>query len=228
MNLSKRLEAIASMVTRGNIVADIGTDHGYIPIYLVKKGICPRAFAMDINKGPLLRAKEHVIEEGLQEKITLIQSDGMKGLEGRRADTAVIAGMGGELVCKIIEESPVLEELEELILSPHSEIAKVRECIIKKGYRIEQEKMVVDYGKYYNIIRAVRGESEKYTRFDYIFGKKMFECRDDIFYEYLLGLCNKYKRIIEQLDKNEKGVSNRNDELEEMLKDCQTALQKFK
>lgn len=227
MNLSKRLKAVASMVTKGNIVADIGTDHGYIPIYLVKNNICPSAFAMDINNGPLVRAKEHIRVEGLEDKIEIIKSDGMKELAGRKADTAVVAGMGGELICKILEESPVLEEMKELILSPHSEISRVRECIIKKGYCIVEEKMVVDYGKYYSIIRAVRGKSEVYNRFDYIFGKKMFETNDAVFYEYLQGMCNKYKRIIDLLDKNESGVSKRNYELREMLKDCETALIKF-
>lgn len=227
MNLSKRLEAVASMVTKGNIVADIGTDHGYIPIYLVKNGICPAAFAMDINDGPLLRAKEHILEEGLEEKIELIKSDGMKGLKGHRADTAVVAGMGGELICKILEESPVLEEINELVLSPHSEVAKVRECVVKKGYCIIEEKMVLDYGKYYTVIKATKGESESYSKFDYEFGKKMFETKDEVFYEYLQMLCNKYKGIIELLEKNEKGISKRNSEIREMLGDCEAALRKF-
>lgn len=228
MNLSNRLETVASMVTKGNIVADIGTDHGYIPIYLVKNGICPTAFAMDINDGPLLRAKEHVLEEGLEEKIKLIKSDGMKELKGQKVDTAVVSGMGGELICKILKESPVLAELKELVLSPHSEVAKVRECVIKNGYSIVEEKMVVDYGKYYNIIRAEKGISEDYTGFDFIFGKKMFETKDAVFYAYLREMRNKYKGIIELLDKNERGVSKRNYELRRMLKDCEAALQKFR
>ena len=68
MQLSKRLKTVAAFVSEGNRLADIGTDHGYIPIYLVKNGICPKAYAMDINKGPLERANEHIVEEGLNDK----------------------------------------------------------------------------------------------------------------------------------------------------------------
>lgn len=238
MNLSKRLSAVAAMVTKGNIAADIGTDHGYMAIYLVEQGISPSTFAMDINKGPLERAKEHIKEAGLEEKITLIQSDGMKGLEGRKADTAVVAGMGGMLICKILEESPVLSELKELILSPHSDVDKVRSCIMEKGFVITKEQMVEDYGKFYNIIKAEKGKTdkecsdekcsnEKYSELELLYSRKLFESRDKVFYDYLLKLREKYKNIIELLNENESEVSERNRELQKMLKDCEKAIEKW-
>lgn len=228
MNLSKRLSAVASMVTKGNILADVGTDHGYVPIYLVSNGICPKAFALDINKGPLERAKEHIEEEGLEEKITLIQSDGMKGLAEKKAESVVVAGMGGELVCKILEESPVLDNLKELILSPHSEVSKVRACVMEHGFMITSEKMVEDYGKFYHIIKAEKtGEKETYSQWELTFGRKLFENHDAVFYEYLLKLRDKYRNIIHLLDEKEKGVSSRYEELREMLNDCEYAIQKY-
>ena len=81
MELSKRLHAVASLVTEGASVADIGTDHGYIPIYLIESGKCVHAFAMDVNQGPLLRAKEHIVEHGLEEQIETRLSDGVKHLK---------------------------------------------------------------------------------------------------------------------------------------------------
>lgn len=229
MNLSKRLGTVASMVTRGNIAADVGTDHGYVAIYLVEQGISPAAFAMDINKGPLERAKEHIAEAKLEDKITLIQSDGMKGLEGHKVDTAVVAGMGGILICKILKESPVMGGLKELVLSPHSDVDKVRKCVMEQGFNITDEKMVEDYGKYYNIIKAEKSEDlEVYTDWDYKFGKLMFRNKDEVFYEYLQKLHKKYTDIIELLNKNESGVSKRNYELREMLKDCEKAITRWK
>ena len=96
VKLSKRLERIASFVQPGSRVADIGTDHGYVPIWLVQKGVCPSALAMDVRKGPLERAEEHVEEVGLSGKIELRLSDGLAKLKAGEADTVGIAGMGGK------------------------------------------------------------------------------------------------------------------------------------
>ena len=104
VKLSKRLERIASFVQPGSRVADIGTDHGYVPIWLVQKGVCPSALAMDVRKGPLERAEEHVEEVGLSGKIELRLSDGLAKLKAGEADTVVIAGMGGKLTCRILEQ----------------------------------------------------------------------------------------------------------------------------
>lgn len=228
MSLSKRLETVANMVTKGNITADVGTDHGYVAMYLVQQGISPSTYAMDINRGPLERAREHINEAGLEEKITIIQSDGMKVLEGYPVDTAVVAGMGGMLICKIIQESPVINQLKEMVLSPHSDVDKVRMCAIKNGFSITDEKMVEDYGKYYHIIKVERTQNlEEYTDWDYKFGRVMFEKRDEVFYEYLQKMRKKYIDIIDLLNKNEADNSERSNELKEMLCECEKAIAKW-
>ncbi|MFR9099830.1 MAG: class I SAM-dependent methyltransferase [Anaerostipes hadrus] len=102
MELSNRLETIASFVTEGYVVADIGTDHGYIPIYLTSNGNCPRAYAMDVNKEPLSRAKTHIEEENAGEVVSCILSDGLHEYQ-RYVDSVVIAGMG-ETSCKDLEQ----------------------------------------------------------------------------------------------------------------------------
>ena len=94
MELSKRLKAVADMVGTGSVLADIGTDHAYIPIWLVSRGSVPRAVAMDVNEGPLKRAQENILQNGLEEKIETRLSDGFKALAPGEADAAVIAGMG--------------------------------------------------------------------------------------------------------------------------------------
>ena len=104
MKLSKRLETIASFVPEGSRIADIGTDHGYIPIHLVQEGKAKHASAMDVRKGPLLRAQSHIQEAGLIDAIEVRLSDGLLKLEKDEADCVVIAGMGGELMIPILEE----------------------------------------------------------------------------------------------------------------------------
>ena len=104
MELSKRLKTVAAAVTPGHRVADVGTDHGYIPIYLVERGLCPAACAMDVNRGPLARAEEHIRQEGLSDRIGVRLSDGLEKLSPEETDTVVISGMGGELICRILRE----------------------------------------------------------------------------------------------------------------------------
>ena len=103
MQLSKRLSAVASLITEGSRLADIGTDHGYVPIALVENGSIPSAVAMDVNKGPLERAQEHIREKHLEDRIKTRLSDGVKALEEGEADAVLIAGMGGMLVIRILD-----------------------------------------------------------------------------------------------------------------------------
>lgn len=186
MKLSKRLETIASFVSKGSIVADIGTDHGYIPIFLVSEGICPSAYAMDVRTGPLERAKEHVKEAGLEETITLRLSDGLKELKPGEADTVVIAGMGGELICRILEEGRhVWESTQSLILSPQSELSFVRHYLEQNGFEILQEKMLKEEGKYYVVMEVGHGSMKLGTPCCYEFGRDLIEKRDPVLAEFL-------------------------------------------
>ena len=103
-NMSKRLAAIGALVTEGGILADIGTDHALLPIRLVLDGKVPRAIAMDVNEGPLARAGEAIRRAGLADRIQTRLSDGFAALKEGEADSAVIAGMGGDLVIRILTE----------------------------------------------------------------------------------------------------------------------------
>ena len=103
MELSIRLKTVAEAVTKGNRVADVGTDHGYVPIYLVKNNLSPAGIAMDVNKGPLEKAQEHIREEKIGGKIATRLGNGLAPLEPGETDTVIIAGMGGDLICKILK-----------------------------------------------------------------------------------------------------------------------------
>lgn len=135
MELSKRLQAVADLVTAGYRVADIGTDHAYIPIFLLASGKISGAVAMDVNEGPLERARCHVAENGLSDKISLRLSDGLAGLRPGEAESVVIAGMGGGLIIRILTEGAgALEHVKECILQPQSEIEKVRAFLLEEGF----------------------------------------------------------------------------------------------
>lgn len=159
--LSQRLQMLTKMVTPGSRVADIGCDHGFLSIYLVQEGISPAVIAMDVRKGPLSAAREHIDAQGLGAYIETRLSDGLKKLRPGEADTVVCAGMGGRLMERILKESwEKTVQLRELILQPQSELKECREFLRKSGFRITGEDMVREDGKYYFAMRAVLGSRE--------------------------------------------------------------------
>lgn len=164
IRLSNRLSALAGLVTKGQCLADIGTDHGYIPIYLCQKEVIPSAIAMDIGKGPLQQAMDHIRAQGLASRIETRLSDGLTALQPGEADTILIAGMGGGLVKKILSEGKhALTGKEELILQPQSEIAQVRYYLRMQGFQIVEEEMVLEDGKYYPMMKVIQGKCSEKT-----------------------------------------------------------------
>ncbi len=178
MQISDRLKLVISFVAPCGAAADIGTDHAYVPITLVKAKTVKRAFALDINRGPLERARKHIEEENLSEWIETRQSDGLEALCENEADSIIIAGMGGELIANILEKGEkVVKTAKELVLSPHSEVFLVRKYLVKNGYQIVREQMIFDMGKYYTVLKAVRknqknNRTDSYDEMDYLYGKK--------------------------------------------------------
>jgi tRNA (adenine22-N1)-methyltransferase len=155
------MKAVAAMVTPGGVLADVGTDHGYIPIALLQRQKIRGAVAMDINQGPLSRARQNIAAAHLESRIETRLSDGLQAMRPGEADTILIAGMGGELMIHILEEGQtVCEAASELILQPQSDIQKVREYLREHQYRIVDEDMVCEDNKYYPMMRAVRIEDD--------------------------------------------------------------------
>lgn len=204
MELSKRLYAVASLVTEGASVADIGTDHGYVPIYLMKNNIASKVIALDINKGPLERARMHIIGHGLKGQIETRLSDGLKNVQPGEVDTMIAAGMGGALVIKILKDSKdVVENLTAFILQPQSEISKVRKYLNTNGFQIIDEDMVEEDGKFYPMMKVVHGETEVYEEYEYIFGKRLLEKKHPVLEKYLAREEYIQRSILEQLSKKE-------------------------
>ena len=165
-HLSERLLHIAGQIRAGQTLADVGCDHGYLPIYLVQKGCMQRAIAMDINEGPLQRAVEHIEREALGAYIQTRQSDGLEKLSPGEVDAVIIAGMGGNLTIDILTRGEnVVRTLDQLILEPQSELAAVRAFLRENNYFVEAEDLVLEDGKYYPILRVLPKRSSDVLTF---------------------------------------------------------------
>lgn len=218
--LSKRLLTVAGMVENDSVVADIGTDHAYIPIYLVEQGVCKKAIAMDVNPGPLERAREHILASGLSEQIVTRLSDGLAKLSENEADTYVIAGMGGPLMVSILaRRMDLLQKGKTLVLQPQSEIGEVREFLIHNHYKIIREEMFYDMEKTYVAMKAIKSkESITYTKTQYIFGKLLLENLNPVLFEYLKKQKEVYENLVIKLKDNiTKQTMLRKAECEQML-----------
>lgn len=217
MELSRRLQAVADLVSDGEIVADIGTDHGYIPIYLIQSGKCARVFAMDINEGPYLRARQHVSGYGLSDQIITRQSDGMKALANGEATSIIIAGMGGGLVMKILEQDKRLwPEFRELVLQPQSELAKVRRYLQENHWRVIEEDMVFEDGKYYPILRVQHGGDAPYSQAELEYGRVLIQKKHPILAQFIGRELELKEAVLRSLsDKAGEHIEQRVRELEE-------------
>lgn len=156
IKLDDRLKMAADEVRIGKKMVDIGTDHAYLPAYLIENNICPSAIAADIGKGPLENAKKVVsTSKELSEKIELRLSDGLKEIKSDEAEDIIIAGMGGILISEILSAAPwVKDETKRLILQPMSHAEDVRRYLCENGFEIIKEKACTDGKHNYILIVA--------------------------------------------------------------------------
>ena len=172
IKLSKRLSTAASLVRSGAFVADIGTDHAYLPIYLVQQGIAIGALASDVNQGPINTAQENIKKYGLEDKIFTQIANGLDGVDRYSPSDIMICGMGGELIASIIEASEYAKSREiRLILQPMTSVKELREYL-SNGFSVINEKIVCEDGKIYQIICAIYdGATHRYTDAELELGK---------------------------------------------------------
>lgn len=141
--LDERLSCCAEFVRQGRVMADIGTDHAYLPIDLVTRGICPAAIACDLRSGPLACARENIESAGLQNKIRTVLADGLSGLDRESAEDIVIAGMGGHLIVSILQATPwIRDPAKHLVLQPMSDAPALRQWLCENGFLISRERAV--------------------------------------------------------------------------------------
>lgn len=164
--ISERLQQIAALITKGNVVADIGTDHAYLPIHIVKSGISNKVIAMDIRKGPLEKAQQNVRLYGVSDNISIRLSDGLVKLSPMEAETITICGMGGRLIQSILENGrEKYDRHTQLILSPQSELREFRKYLYSFGYSVQREVMLKEDGQFYFIFCCYRDGQKKFEDF---------------------------------------------------------------
>lgn len=229
--LSKRLQAVAAMVTVGNRVCDVGCDHGFVSIYLVEQGFSPSVLAMDVRSGPLSAAREHITEHGLDEKIETRMSDGLHNYNVGEADTLICAGMGGRLMMRILsDDKNKTESFRELILQPQSEIEQFRSRLREQGYCITEENMIEEDGKFYPIMRVEPSVSricEELCKLEDRYGPILLLRKDNTLLKFLKREEGIYEEILDNLQAqglSDEKRKNRYEEVQVLLEDCRKAL----
>lgn len=200
--LPKRLQAVVSLIPPGKRVADIGTDHALLPIYLVQSGTALSVIASDINEGPFQRARTIVGLQGLEDSIDVRLGSGLEILEPGEVDVIVISGLGGYTMVDIFNARPeVLEQVDTLVLSPASHEAEVRRWLLNNGWRLNDEELVMDQGKIYQVIGAEHGSQEiqAFTDLEYEVGPINLRKRHLLLKEYLLQKSKKYEKVSNNL-----------------------------
>ncbi|MBQ8545919.1 MAG: SAM-dependent methyltransferase [Clostridia bacterium] len=198
--ISKRLCTAASYVRDGAVVADIGTDHAYLPIYLALNGKIKSAYASDINVGPIMRAKENIEKYGLGNLITTEVVGGLDNIEKIAPSDIVICGMGGELIVKILESSPYIRQKGiRLILQPMTHIKEVREYL-SNGFFTIAENIVYEDEKLYQVLcLQYDGELHPLTDIEKELGKMNIENKTDEFMLLLNSTIVKKQKRLEGL-----------------------------
>lgn len=244
--LSKRLHALALLVTAGNRVCDVGCDHGFVSIYLVKQGIAPKALAMDVNAGPLGQAKENIAAFGLESYIETRISDGLRSYQCGEADSLICAGMGGKLMKRILmDDKKKTASFQELILQPQSEVEEFRVFLREEGYLLIEENMIEEDAKFYPMMKAVKRE-KTLTREDSIeecsqkhvwkqqmedrYGPVLLAGKDPVLYRYLEREKRICAEVLESLRQHGADGSERDKryrEVEEQMQNCLRIMKEF-
>ncbi|HKM35593.1 MAG TPA: class I SAM-dependent methyltransferase [Lachnospiraceae bacterium] len=234
MDLSKRMKTVADMVTPGSVVADVGCDHGFVSIYLYEEKIAPKVLAMDVRKGPLERAEEHIRGCGYTSYIETRLSDGVKELLKGEADTLICAGMGGRLMAKILDEGyEKVKIMKELILQPQSDLPFFRKFLRTHQFKIIKESMLKEEGKYYVVIKAAYAQGEltnadaELQKIYDSFGPCLVREKDSVLQEYLGLLLERNQSILARIEEHQDS-SRKRIRIQEIIrenKDIETCLQ---
>lgn len=223
MKLTNRLLKIASLVTPNKRLADIGTDHGYIPVYLLNKKIINFAILADINRGPLENARKEVNKNKLEDKVDLRLGSGIEVLKKGEVDEIIIAGMGGILIGELLEANKeVAHEAEKLILQPMQAQEELRKYLLNNGYEILDECLEKEDFRLYEIIvtKYTGKNTEVEDDIYYEVGKKLLENKDELLNEFIDNKIKKYNNIVEKLGNKESDaiLSRRNSANEKIEK----------
>lgn len=201
VKLPPRLAFLASLVPKGAKVADVGTDHGLLPVWLLENGIAASAVATDIRPGPLSHAENLRRERGLS-GMRCILCDGLQEIEPSEADTVIIAGMGGENIAGILRRAPWTRSETLLLLQPMSKPEELRKALEEMQIRIIGEHLVEDTGRIYPVLMAAGGEPDTLTEAEYYTGAYDLVYKEALFLPMLTSLEKKTTAAVQGLEKS--------------------------
>ncbi|MDO5798806.1 MAG: class I SAM-dependent methyltransferase [Eubacteriales bacterium] len=232
VQISRRLCAIADLVTEGNRLVDVGCDHGYLPVYLKLQGRIPSAIATDVAEGPLSRAREHIRQYGLDSYIETRRCDGLADVGRGEGDTLVIAGMGGPLMERILTDGrSVWEDFKEMILQPQSDIPHFRHFLLENGFHITEEEMILEDGKFYPILKVNRQTEEQpelWSVQEEMFGRFLLERKHPVLRKYLERELRIHEEILAKLkEASGEMAAKRKKEIEEERQLILAALNRY-
>lgn len=223
VKLPLRLEAIANMISPISTIADIGTDHGLLPVYLLQTGIIKKAIVSDVNTGPLEKAKQTARCHGMESKIEFRLGDGLQVLKPREATVVVIAGMGGILINSLLQACPqIVKAADHLILQPMQAVYEVRQYLLEHGYRVLEDRLVKEKNHMYTIIKVKQEElpSSEIGTLEAMIGIQWKNQPPELMHEYSSRLLNQKKSMREGLLKSsslDQGALNHcNDQIKQL------------
>ncbi len=213
--MNKRLETIAELVRNGSGLIDVGTDHGYLPVWLAQKAYTGFLYASDINEGPLASARKTAREASLENRIHFLLCDGLDDCPPEKIDTIVIAGMGGDTICRILDRAEwCLDNAYSLILQPMTKAEVLRYWLVNNGFELLEERLVRDGGVLYQIIRARYSKNMRLSDAELYAGAFVNISSEELCGEWLDGL-------IRRFEKEEKGLLSAGMKNEGRLSICQ-------
>ena len=196
IELSKRMQSVADMIQPCDEVGDIGCDHAFVSIYLVEQHRAKRVIASDVRRGPIAIAKRNIEAMNLSDQIEIRMGDGLDTIVPGEVNAVVLAGMGGMLMIDILERGEeVVTRCDQLVLQPQSDIEKVRRYLAEKGYHLADEQMLIDAGKYYNLLDVRVHEMVQKDEYDcskladdwcYMYGGRLLRTKDPVLRSWLV------------------------------------------
>ena len=208
--MNKRLLLIAENIENGKGFIDVGTDHGYLPVYMAQNGYSGSIYASDINSDPLNKAIRNADTAGLSNRINFLLSDGLHDCPSEAIDTIVIAGMGGDMIVKILDEAEwVLSPEYKLLLQPMSKAEILRYWLVYNGFEISSEMLVDENNTLYQIIAARFGGLTKLNDAELYIGKKELAYDDTLYRRLFEAAKRRFRRAVDEMSGGESIPANR-------------------
>ena len=220
MELSKRLKFIAKHIDKCKSIADIGTDHGYVPLIALERELCEKAIACDINKDPLDKARLNAVLEGIGDELEFRLGGGFEPLNISEANEVVIAGMGGNLIRDVLEaDMEKVKSVDYLILVPAQNPEVLREYLYKNNYEIIKEDLCLDEGIYYELfkVRSAEGQTTELDSIYYEISPILLRSKHSLMKDFLQNKIDEYNKILGFITEATVSANKRREEIKEKI-----------